>query len=221
MPPRYGKVRKYKPGDRADVRHICCETALMGEPLEKFWIGREPFADLWSAYWTDHEPESCFVAEVDGRVVGYLLGCTDTEKQERITFKKMGPGIISKLFTTGSIFNRKTSRYLYQTARSAVRGELKTPNFKKEYPAHLHTNLINGFRGLGLGRELMNQYFSYLRSKRVYKCHLGTTTYNKQAIPFYMKFGFKELYKSPVTMWEGIIDEPVSLLFMGIKLDKG
>jgi len=32
------------------------------------------FADFLTTYYTDHEPGSCFLLEVDGEIRGYLLG---------------------------------------------------------------------------------------------------------------------------------------------------
>ena len=84
-------VRSYLPRDRDRVRWVCCETGFLGDPQEGVFIGRKIFADLWSSYWTDLEPESAFVAEVEGRVEGYILGCLDTHRQERVWNKKILP----------------------------------------------------------------------------------------------------------------------------------
>jgi hypothetical protein len=71
-------VRSFEPTDRAAVRDISYRTGFMGEPAESFWRHKESWADLWTSYYTDHEPESLHVATMDDAVVGYLAGCRNT-----------------------------------------------------------------------------------------------------------------------------------------------
>ena len=71
-------IRPYESRDREAVRRVCFETGYMGDPIAWQWRDAESFADLFTSYYTDHEPESATVVEIDGRVVGYLLGCRDT-----------------------------------------------------------------------------------------------------------------------------------------------
>jgi hypothetical protein len=44
----------------------------MGESAESFWRHKESWADLWTSYYTDQEPESLYVATMDDSVAGYL-----------------------------------------------------------------------------------------------------------------------------------------------------
>ena len=57
--------RKYRPSDRAAVRRLCCETGFIGNPIDPVFEDRELFADFLTAYYTDFEPESAFVVEMD------------------------------------------------------------------------------------------------------------------------------------------------------------
>jgi hypothetical protein len=68
-------VRSFQPADRAAVRDISYRTGFMGESAESFWRHKESWADLWTSYYTDQEPESLHVATMDDAVVGYLAGC--------------------------------------------------------------------------------------------------------------------------------------------------
>jgi len=211
------RVRSYEHRDREAVRYICCETGFMGEPMENQMEGREVFADMWSRYYTDYEPEHLWVAEVEDRVVGYILGALDTHRQEQIMREKIAPIIIRKAFTTGFILRLKTIRFVLKSIMVLRRGELRTLNLGREYPAHLHINLLDGYRGLGLGKQLTQSWLEHLASHGVSALHLVTTTYNKQAVAFYKRMGFKPLFESPLSLYEGMIAEPVALLGMGIK----
>src|SRR5437868_443829 len=73
-------IRPYEPRDRDAVRDICYVTGYMGDPVDWQWRDRESFSDMFSGYYTDREPESALVVEIDGVVRGYLLGCVDSEK---------------------------------------------------------------------------------------------------------------------------------------------
>src|SRR2546430_9635457 len=67
-------IRSYQASDRGAVRKLCCETGFLGDPIDPVFQDRELFADFLTTYYTDHEPESSFVLEIDGEIRGYLLG---------------------------------------------------------------------------------------------------------------------------------------------------
>ncbi|HJY20341.1 MAG TPA: hypothetical protein VJ278_04055, partial [Chthoniobacterales bacterium] len=67
-------IRGYKMSDRTAVRKLCCATGFLGAPIDPVFQDRELFADFLTTYYTDQEPESSFVLEVDGEIRGYLLG---------------------------------------------------------------------------------------------------------------------------------------------------
>lgn len=210
-------VRLYQPQDRKAVRYICCETGFMGEPMELAMSGREVFADLWSSYYTDYEPEHVWVAVSDGEVVGYLLGALNTHRQERITFTRIFPKIVLKAFITDCISSTRMRKHILELVKSIRRGEMKTPDLSLEYPAHLHTNILEGYRGLGLGKKMMLCWFEHLAEHGVKGLHLVTTNRNRLAIPFYLHMGFKVLFEAPISMYDYLIHEPVYLVGMGIK----
>jgi len=215
-------VRKYRPEDRERVRWICSETGFVGKPQEAIFIGRDEFADMWSSYWTDREPESAFVAEAEGEVRGYLLGCVDTHRQEKIWSKEIMPAAAKRLLRPRWLKYGINRMYVYAMLRSIIKGELKVPinRIIAEYPAHLHTNIAGPeWRGKGLGKAMMEAYFDYLREKGVPGVHLGTTSHNREAIPFYEHMGFKTLVKKRATMYDHAIDDPpLYLIYMGKKL---
>src|SRR2546425_10447377 len=67
-------IRGYKTSDRTAVRNLCCATGFLGDPIDPVFQDRELFADFLTTYYTDWEPESSFVLEIDGEIRGYLLG---------------------------------------------------------------------------------------------------------------------------------------------------
>lgn len=66
-------IRRYRPEDRAAVEAICAETGLSGR-LEEFFCDKPLFVKLWLDAYLYGEPESCWVAEDEEGVQGYLVG---------------------------------------------------------------------------------------------------------------------------------------------------
>ena len=65
--------------------------------------------------------------------------------------------------------------------------------FKKEYPAHLHIDLLPAYQRQGWGGKLINALFEHLKSKNVKGVMLTTGKTNETACNFYKKYGFELL----------------------------
>ena len=108
------KIRPYRPEDRDDVRHVCCETGFMGNPIEPIFSDRQLFADFFTSYYTDYEPESALVAidEETGQLIGYLLGCS------RYHYNRFRQNlIIATRIVPRAVFRYLTGRYKKQSRR--------------------------------------------------------------------------------------------------------
>lgn len=51
--------------------------------------------------------------------------------------------------------------------------------------------LLPGYRGLGLGKKLMNLFMDFLNEKKVKKAYLWTTEEQETAIALYKRYGFR------------------------------
>jgi hypothetical protein len=150
-----GIVREYRPGDREAVRRICRETGLKGDPTWRFFEDHEVLTALYADYYLDHESDACFVAEVDGRVVGYQLTCPDTRRRNRILATRVLPRLALRVvfrLLTGRYRNPETYRALWWMASRSWRERMKVP--LDEFPAHGHFNMDAAHRGAGLGNRL-------------------------------------------------------------------
>ena len=184
-------IRPYRDEDRRAVRDICFETGYLGAPVVHLWRDQESFADMFSGYYTDREPESAFVAEVDGRVVGYLLGCRDSRRVPS-ELRVLGHHVVRR----GIALRPGTAGFLWRAAADvagdAVRHQLASPpRFDERWPAHLHIDLLPHGRGRGLGAALVRTWLDLLRSEGVAGCHLGTFAENLPAIAFFESEGFE------------------------------
>ena len=147
------RIRPYRRRDRAQIRHLICATALRGRPLAAFFEDDQVLVKLFMDYYLSYEPESCFVAESEGRVVGYIMGCTDSRRYLRVVLFRYGPQLLARL-----LLRLVTARYrrltTYRTLWWAlVRAWREVPGADlRQFPAHVH---------LGVDQELRTAGFAF------------------------------------------------------------
>ena len=191
-PPEPGDVvvRPYAVGDRARVRWICHQTGYMGDPAGWMWRDQESFSALFCDWWIDHQPTSALVAELDGVVAGYLLGCEDSRQvREGSAFVKqfVGRGCCLRPGTAPMMW-----RMLADAAVLGARKQLPVRVWDRRWPAHLHINLLPECRGRGAGARLMRTWLDSLKAQAVPGCHLQTTLENTRAVRFFESAGFEK-----------------------------
>lgn len=201
-------VRQYQPQDRQALQMIGADTAFFGAPIEAFLDDRRVFMDAFYSYYTDYEPQHAWVACEDERVVGFLTGCTNTGIHDRIMGQKIIPRVFWKWVRGFYHTGKKTARYAWAILGAEIRGEIPGADHTK-YPAHLHINLLPAWRGVGLGRKLIEAYIQQLEALQVPGVYLQTTTMNGAAIKLYEKVGFHLLASKPTRMYAHLVDVPV------------
>jgi ribosomal protein S18 acetylase RimI-like enzyme len=212
------QVRPFQKDDREAVFYIASETAFFGAPLEAFLDDRRLFWDIFYSYYTDMEPEHGWVACVDGEVVGFLMGCEDTDSRQKRWRAKILPWEVGKILIGRYRIGRLTVRYIYRLAMAALQKEFAHPDLQR-YPAHLHINILDGYRGYGLGKALMQAYLEQLRQAKVRGVHLMTTNLNQSALRLYERLGFHLLDARVTWVWEGYFDTPVENRCYGLILN--
>ena len=90
------------------------------------------------------------------------------------------------------------------------------PDFSREFPGALHINLADNFRGQGLGRALVEHYLGYLRQNKISGVHFGTIS--DRARRFFIKAGFRELFKNRRTYLQPYIGREINFYIFGMKL---
>ena len=210
-------IRPFRPSDRAVVRTICCDTAFMGQPIDRFFSDRELFADATSRYYTDFEAQSLLVAEIGGQIAGYFFGCADTMNFRSAITRHGAPQLILKGLARGVFWRRGTRRFILGVMRSVAAGQIKLPAPLPDYPAHLHINLLEKSRGHGLGGKLIESGLAQLRDAGAIGVHLQTMKQNKTAVGFFSRFGFQPINETPADFWPPEV-QPITILTMARKL---
>lgn len=205
-PPAY-QVRKYRPEDRASVRNLCCETGFLGQPINPVFEDRELFADFLTRYYLRYEPESAFVLECDGRLVGYMLGCLHPL---RIQAYNALQNVV--------LFFRLLWRYprYAETSRKFIRwilwnGWREVPAAPRRTP-HLHINLLPEARGSRPAKQLFDVFMEYLSAAGVKRVFGQVTSFeSRRGVAMFRRYGFKVLNRSEITKYRELYPEPVYL----------
>jgi GNAT superfamily N-acetyltransferase len=175
------------------VRTLCCQTGNGGNPIDPV---RWPlFADLWIGPYQRLAPAWTYVAESDGRIVGYLTGCPDTAafrraRRFRVTLPLLLGIAVGRYGWTPDA--RRTVRLALRLGRG-VESRLAPSlpaRFAHTHPAHLHMNVDAEHRRRGLGARLIERYTRDLGEAGVPGVHLFC---GAEPRPFYARNGFTDL----------------------------
>ena len=206
-------IRKFLPCDRESVRRISWETAFHELKQGVVFSDNEILADAFTLYYTDYEPESCFVAIAGNRVVGYIIGTKDVSVMERISSKKIFLCLIWKALRRGVFLNIGNLRFLFYCLKSACKGEFSVLDFSKKFPAMLHINIESGYRTGGIGKKLIKTFEAYLKDQRVGGVHFGT--FSEGGKNFFIKMGFTILFQGKRSYLKPYLGKEINFYIFG------
>lgn len=176
-------VRAYEPRDKQAVRDICDATSTVGSKREELLL-------LYCDYYIEMEPQNAFVLVNErDEAVGYVICAADLRKHKRL-YKEH---YIKRL----SAMNRASAAH----KRAAL---LHSSLFYRNYPAHLHIDILKEYTTHGYGRLLMDALCEKLRSSGVRGVMLGCGENNKNAHKFYERYGFTLISKAAGTYFYGL-----------------
>ena len=207
-------IRRYQPTDRAAVRQLAGDTAHFGDPIERFLDAREVFLDAFASFYTDVMDRYLWIAEEDGVLLGYLMGCPDTiDYNEWFRSNVRQVAWHAATLRYRGVFTRKSIGYIWRYAHVRIPYVDLVP-----YPAHLHINTRTDMRGSGIGTALMKTYLDQLRHENVPGVHLETSSENKIAVPWYERLGFQLLQRTPSNLYITSVGHSVDFLLYGMRL---
>ncbi|QLY31722.1 GNAT family N-acetyltransferase [Nocardia huaxiensis] len=191
------EVRGFAEADRKGLWELY-KRAGAGSPVASLWGDPESEAAIYLNPYLDLEPESVFVAVVDGELAGYLAGCLDGAalpgENERI----------EQAIRAHRLFLRRKpaaffGRAMLDSAVAAVRRQPTSGEFiDPRWPAHLHIAVAREARGTGAAEALMRRWFERLDGNGSPGCHLQTQVENVRAVRFFTRMGFSAIGERPV-----------------------
>jgi hypothetical protein len=200
-------IRSYRATDRDAVRRLCCQTGFLGTPIDPVYEDRQLFADFLTTYYTDWEPESSFVVEIDGEIRGYLLGSRRPFRNQLYSFWQ-NVSLFLKGLTRYFRYHEASRRFIRWTL---VHGWREVPAAPRRVP-HFHLNLLPDARKMSTTRALMSAYLSYLYrcgEKRVYGQIV--TFESRRGEKMFERYGFKVLNRAEITKYKAFYPQSVYL----------
>jgi len=87
----------------------------------------------------------------------------------------------------------------------------------ENFPAHLHLNLAAGYRGHGIGRQLLEKFLEQARHAGVTGIYAGVSDTNLAGQKFFERAGFSKVAQEARFR---ISDQPAFTLLYGLRLVK-
>ncbi len=188
------RIRRAASGPDWDaIRTLCCLTGEAGDPVD---AARWPlFAELWIGPYQRLAPTWTYVAELGGRVAGYLTGCPDTRAFERARRSRVTVPLLLRLALGRYPWNADARRFVRRALglgrpAEARLAEVQGPALLDRFPAHLHMNVEAASRSRGIGAALLARFLGDLAGAGVGGVHLFCGPGPRS---FYRRAGFAEL----------------------------
>ncbi|MEO6712232.1 MAG: GNAT family N-acetyltransferase [Mycobacteriales bacterium] len=183
-------IRSYRESDLADLYDVCVRTGANGQDARGMYDSDELLGDLYAAPYGILEPETAFVVEDGGRVVGYIIGARDTRRFVAAFREQWLPQITDRYPPLEHEPATPDERIIALLQRPE---HMLVDELLDAYPAHLHIDLLADYQGRGLGKKLMRVFLDELAESGVPGVHLGVGTDNTNAMAFYDRMGFTEV----------------------------
>ena len=103
--------------------------------------------------------------------------------------------VLVKALLRGTLWHPQTVRLLRANLGLWLKGGHRTGPALDDYPAHLHVNVRQGFRGQRLGQRLVEAFCKRVRAADVRGVHAGVSAENTPAHHFFEQLGFAELQR--------------------------
>lgn len=172
------------------IYDICLKTGNSGKDATESFYDKNMLGSYYAAPYVVHSPEDCFVIVESGLVSGYILSTKDTNGFYTWLNNKWLPNIRENYKEN---FEAKTEREKSLLNTIMKDTEMEKSLWIKEFPAHLHIDILANLQGKGAGKALMQRLFEHLKKNSVPGVHLGVDGANENAIGFYKKIGFEVL----------------------------
>jgi ribosomal protein S18 acetylase RimI-like enzyme len=185
-------IRSSRPGDEAGAYYVCLKTGDFGGDGEPFYRDDpDALGRIFVGPYLAFEPELSLTLEDGQGVCGYCLGALDSRAFYARYEAEWRPQLCARFpEPQGDPGGWTRAQQVHSWYH---RPDYFCPEPYADFPAHLHIDLLERARGIGLGRRMMEQAMERLREGGSPGAHLGVSMLNTPALGFYGKLGFREL----------------------------
>jgi ribosomal protein S18 acetylase RimI-like enzyme len=185
------RIRPYRPGDLDALYRICLQTADNGQDATALYDDPRLPGHLYAAPYGLFEPSLAFVAEDAGGVGGYVVAALDSLAFAELLASQWWPGLRGRYPEPPAEIppGRWTPQ---QHAAYRIHHPWGTSAVARQYPSHLHIDLLPRLQGGGHGGRLIRTLTGALRAQGSAGLHLHAGLANQRAAGFYRHVGFAE-----------------------------
>ena len=194
-------VSSIRPATIADLPgtyRVCLLTGDSSRDATAIYRNPELLGHLYVGAYVVGEPELAFVVADDDGVAGYGLAAADTRRFEAWTEAHWWPPL--------------RAQYALRDDGSPEAGliaQLHAPwkapeRLLREFPSHLHIDLVERLRGRGVGRLMIERLLAELRACGSTGVHLDVAATNDNGISFYRHLGFHAIERRDDSILMGL-----------------
>ena len=184
------RIRPFRSDDVDGLYDVCVKTADVGADATGMLEDDALWGDLFAVPYARRDPGLCWVVESDdGRVIGYVVATDDTDAFAAWFHDEWWPSRRDRYRRSGAPEPTAQDRFIAYGDRQAPGDD----PIAREYPAHLHIDLLPETQGQGLGRRLIDTLLAELARRGVPALHLSMNAANAPAGAFYERLGFTQL----------------------------
>jgi len=188
--------------------------------VDSLYSDREMVADIVTRYYTDFEPESCFVAASRGVVVGYLTAAMNTRKYALTMAARIFVPAIAAALRRGTLFTGESRRMFRAGFRNLAGHSKRIKPALDRFPAHIHIDILKDARGQGTGSRLLAVFMGHAASRGVKGVHATVRADHPEGRRFFERNRFAEVgaYEVAMPVSGGIEDVTIIVYARGTVL---
>jgi ribosomal protein S18 acetylase RimI-like enzyme len=180
-------IRPYRDSDLAAVYDICVETANAGKGARGRYSTDDLVPDTVAGPYVVLEPEHAYVLDNGERAVGYVIGTANTPAFVAAYRERWMP----QLRTRYQPLSKPPETEEEHRLEAMFHPERWLVPELADHPAHLHINLLDGYRGSGRGREMIDTFLASVAAAGAASCYLSVRPTNVNAKGFYARLGWR------------------------------
>lgn len=189
-------MRPAQETDRSALYRICLQTGDSGADGTALYSDPLILGHVYAGPYLTYAPDFAVVLEDESGVCGYVIGAPHSQAFEAKLEQDWWPNLRQQYPDPHAI--PPAERTWDQRIAHLIHHPSRTPDdLQREYPSHLHIDLLPRAQGGGNGRKLMNTLLAALKSAGSPGVHLGVGGRNTNAQAFYRHLGFQELQRWP------------------------
>ena len=181
-------IRQAQQADLPYIYDICLRTGLSGKDASSAVSDKYMIGQYFAAPYIYYEIDLCLVVTKDSIPMGYIVGTSNSSAFYSWMNSNWLPQI-RRMYPEGMKPVSNFESFIIKT----IHKDCFLADFLKEYPAHLHIDILPQLQGQGTGKKLMAEFIDILKIKNSAGLHLSVGEKNVRAIKFYEKSGFSHL----------------------------